>query len=240
MYSEDFTIRASEIDLSGKATLASLAGLMQEIAGNHASTLNFDITDLQKRNLTWVLHRLDIKMKEYPRWRDKITIETWPNAGDSLRAYRDYRILAEDGRLLGVALSYWMIINMETRRPSRIPKEILELRLGDYDHVLDIKKDRPRASDGSDLDKMFFVRKADLDMNGHVNNARYLEWITETLPEKNISAIKRADILFMKETGPGDEIVSHVVMSENGESDHRLLNRDDEVIVLARLEFFKE
>ncbi|MFN1834319.1 acyl-[acyl-carrier-protein] thioesterase [Balneola sp. MJW-20] len=237
IYRESFTIRASEVDLNGKATLASLAGLMQEIAGNHASTMNFDITDLHKQDLTWVLHRLDIRIDRYPEWREEIIIETWPNAGDALRAYRDYRIKSTDGEILGVALSYWMIINIKSRRPSRIPREILEIRLGEKDHVLEIKKDRPKPASGSDRHSTFRVRRADLDMNLHVNNARYLEWITETLAEKAATSIKRADIMFMKESGLGDQITSHMVRRPEQNSSHRLLNQDDEIIALAELNY---
>ena len=112
IYSEDFKIRASEVDTIGKITFSSICSLFQEVAGNHALLLNFDITDLQKRGWTWVLHRMDIKMNHFPKWRELITIETWPAAGDALRAYRNYRILDSKGNVLGVCLSYWMMINL--------------------------------------------------------------------------------------------------------------------------------
>lgn len=88
MYEEEFKIRASEVDSSRQASLPAICNLLQEVAGNHAHRLEFDITDLRKRKLTWVLHRLKIVMDRFPDWRETITIRTWPSGGDGLRAHR--------------------------------------------------------------------------------------------------------------------------------------------------------
>ncbi len=141
-YSELFKIRASEVNEEATATIPAICSLFQEVAGNHALTLNFDITQLHQQNLTWVLHRMNIKMNRYPKWREKVTIETWPAAGDALRAYRDYDIIDENKESIGSCLSYWMMINLKTRRPTRMPKEVLELRLENVDHVMEIKSNR--------------------------------------------------------------------------------------------------
>lgn len=233
-YRESFKIRASEVDQNGKVTLSSICALFQEVAGNHALKLNFDITQLSEQNLTWVLHRMDIKMDRYPKWRDKIIIETWPAAGDALRAYRDYRILDESGAEIGCCLSYWMMINLETRRPVRMPKKVHELRLEEIEHVLPVKKDRPSITDSFDEEKIFTVRQSDLDMNDHVNNSKYLEWMTECLAEKNVD-IQALDIVFLKETKYGDEVSSKVVFGDHSFSKHQLTNQNGKPVALAEI-----
>ena len=40
-----------------------------------------------------------------------------PAAGDSLRAYRNYRIVDTNNQEIGHCLSYWMAMNLNTRRP---------------------------------------------------------------------------------------------------------------------------
>jgi acyl-ACP thioesterase len=232
---EQFKIRASEVDLNGKATLPALCSLFQEVAGNHALMLNFDISQLHEQNLTWVLHRMDIKISRFPDWRETITIETWPAAGDALRAYRDYRILDENGTQIGCCLSYWMMMNLKTRRPTRMPKEVLELRLDEIEHVLPLKKDRPRPIKQTDVQKNFSVRRADLDMNKHVNNSKYLEWMLENLPEKTLTTINRVDIIFAKETYQDENIQAKVAFIEEATSKHHLINEKGETIALAEI-----
>ncbi|HCT54532.1 MAG TPA: acyl-[acyl-carrier-protein] thioesterase [Balneola sp.] len=233
IYSEQFEVRASEVDTSGKITLSSVCSLFQEVAGNHALLLNFDITDLHKQGLTWVLHRMDIKIHEYPKWRESITIETWPAAGDALRAYRNYRILNENGDEIAVCLSYWMMINMKTRRPTRMTQDILNTRLSDREHVLPINSSKIPKIEEPSSGKIIPVRRSDLDMNKHVNNARYLEWMEEPLNEGQIYRTNKVDIIFLRESVYGDTITSQIKAAEQASTFHQLKNQRDEIIALA-------
>jgi acyl-ACP thioesterase len=182
-YKESYTIRASETGPTGKTRVDSIANYLQEIAGNHASVLNFDVTDLQKNEMTWVLHQLHLKMERMPDWRESIEIETWPSSGDRLRAYRDFRITDSEHNEIGVALSYWVIMDMKSRRPVRIPQEIIDMQLPEGNHVLPL-------SSGATINQLksdalpFSVRRTDTDINRHANNVAYIRWLTESLPEE--------------------------------------------------------
>lgn len=173
-YKGSYTIRASETGPTGKARVDSIANYLQELAGNHASVLNFDVTDLQKKEMTWVLHQLHLKMERMPDWRESIEIVTWPSSGDRLRAYRDFRITDSDNNEIGVALSYWVIMDMKTRRPIRIPQEIIEMRLPEGNHVLPL-------NGGVSIQEIqteavsFSVRRTDTDINRHANNVAYID-----------------------------------------------------------------
>lgn len=232
-YQESFKIRASEVDPSGQATLTAICQLFQEVAGNHALELNFDISQLQEQNLTWVLHRMDIKIERFPKWRETITIETWPAAGDALRAYRNYRIMDKDGHQIGCCLSYWMMINLKSRRPTRMPKEILEMRLADKEHVLPIKNDRLKPFEEADHEVEIRVRTSDLDMNEHVNNARYVEWVLESLGETAQSDIRHIDIMFLQETGAHTSVYSQRSLTEDVHHVHQLKGQNGNILALA-------
>ncbi len=232
-HSQTFTVRASEVGAVEKITLPALCALFQEVAGNHAEMLHFGIPDLHKKKLTWVLHRMDIQVERYPQWQEEITIETWPAAGDKLRAYRNYRVLDEEGNQIAVCLSYWMMINIETRKPARMPKEVLELRLADAPQVLPVKKDRLSPFEDAEIAKKFMVRSSDLDINEHVNNTRLIAWVMETFESEKAYLVKNLDILFLKEAKLGDLITSEQKNDERQTFRHQLKNRDGEVIALA-------
>ncbi|MFY0684944.1 MAG: acyl-[acyl-carrier-protein] thioesterase [Balneola sp.] len=236
IYSENFKIRASEVDTLGRITMSAICSLFQEVAGNHALILNFDITDLHKKGLTWVLHRMDIKIDQFPRWRESITIETWPAAGDALRAYRNYRILDSEGNELGVCLSYWMMINMKSRRPTRMTEDILNTRLSDREHVLPVRSDKiPKVSEATS-EVQISVRRSDLDMNQHVNNARYVEWMEAPMNLGQISRVNKIDIVFLRESVAGDTIHSKIQSQKHDATIHQLENQHDEVIAQALFE----
>lgn len=203
-YEEQFKIRASEIDFEQKARMSAICNLLQEVAGNHARELEFDITDLHKNELTWVLHRLTVEMDRFPKWRETITIKTWPSSGDGLRAHRDFLILDRNQGVIGKSLSYWLILNIKNRRPVRIPKEIMELTPDNTEHVLPITEvDFPEIATSTYKQK-YKVRKTDLDLNEHVNNVHYVNWALSALPEE--TDINKMDISFLGEAILGDTV----------------------------------
>lgn len=232
-HKEDFQIRASEVDPNGRMTLAAVCTLFQEVAGNNAKALNFDITDLKDQNMTWVLHRMDIDIRKYPKWREDITIETWPAAGDALRAYRNYRVLDKEGKELICCLSYWMMINLDTRRPIRIPKEVLEARLPDKEHVMEVKRERLNPIEEVHHKTTVHVRRSDHDMNNHVNNTRYVEWMMECLSLEEEEQIHKLDVIYARESNKGDVITASVQKSES-EFNFQLTNQDGTTIALGK------
>ncbi|MCW9706830.1 acyl-[acyl-carrier-protein] thioesterase [Fodinibius salsisoli] len=231
-FEEQFKIRASEIGPNQKATLPAICNLLQEIAGNHARQLSFDITDLRKEQLTWVLHQLHVKIDRFPEWRETVTIKTWPSGGDGIRAYRDFLILDEKKHVIGSSLSYWLILDLTSRRPHRIPKKILDRVPDDTEHVLPITKEKFPELHDIHATRQFNVRKTDLDLNNHVNNVRYIEWALSNLAEEeNISEI---NIKFIAESLFNDSVIAKSGVAETVEDDakiHELVRKRDEKLL---------
>jgi acyl-ACP thioesterase len=228
-FQEEFKIRATEIDFDQKATLPAICNLLQEVAGNHAQELQFDITDLQQDKLTWVLHRLCVKMYRYPDWRETITIQTWPSSGDGLRAYRDFLILDSDENIIGKSLSYWLMMNIESRRPTRIPQKILDMAPTNIEHVLPVTDGNFKDIKNPDATQCFDVRKTDLDLNRHVNNVRFIEWALSCVPENE--TVSEIDIKFMAESVFGDTALAEIKNNPDGGFYHQIERVSDEKIL---------
>jgi acyl-ACP thioesterase len=125
-----------------------------------------------------------------------------------------------------------MMIDLKTRRPTRMPKEVLDMRLSDLKHVMPIKSDRLKPFEGADITKKFVVRKSDLDMNEHVNNARLIECLMETYDKDKAYLVKNTDIMFMQESLAGDIITSE--RSKRSKTNlHQLKNQDGKILALA-------
>lgn len=233
IFHEQFKIRSSEVNPRGEAKLQSVCDLLQETAGNHALQLNFDLSHLQEKNLTWILHRLQVKIETFPSWREHITVETWPSGGDQLRAYRDFRLLEEDGTELGVALSHWLMLDIDTRKPVRMPDEILDLAPDDVEHVIPIPKNCLKKVQDYSIQKAFAVRYGDLDLNRHVNNVRYIEWMMEVLEDPG--RVTDIDIEFHAECGRGDKILSAAEPQDEGTTYHKIARtRDQKLLAVGR------
>ena len=230
LFEEQFKIRASEVGTDQMASLPAVCNLLQETAGNHAHQLQLDITDLQQQKLTWVLHRLQVEVDRYPEWRETVTIRTWPSGGDGLRAHRDFLILDTNEQIIGRSLSHWLILDMESRRPNRIPKEILDRAPENREHVLPVEKGDFTEVTNPDSSHAFRVRKTDLDLNRHVNNVRYIEWMEACLP--NNADLKNMDIKFTGEAVLDDRIMAS--SRNDGQRYHLHVQRSTDRKVLAK------
>ncbi|MDP2697323.1 acyl-[acyl-carrier-protein] thioesterase [Thalassospira sp.] len=174
----DYRVRYSEITANGKATLPALADYMQDAAGWGAKRIGLAYDDTVDQGVAWVLARMVINVRDYPDNGDIITVETWPSGITRRAATRDFRLCDATGRIIAVAQSFWALFDLDTRRAARWP-DWLMARLPDppgpklIDPAL-----HPALAPGPlpDCDTLK-ARPSDLDIYGHVNNVRLMQWI---------------------------------------------------------------
>lgn len=228
VWSEPFTVHTYEVDAGGRASIQSLCAFLQEAAGRNAEALGVTVPQLMEHGLTWVLSRLLVRVHEYPRWWDKLVIETWPSGFHRLFALREWRIFRRD-ELLGEATSAWLMVQVDSRRPirpdshgdwaSRVhPERAIGLTLEKLPEAA------PTDLEGASLDSPdtyegeFAVRYRDLDMNGHANNISYLDWFLEILPLpfREQHTVRELELNFLAEVGAGEGVRSRALARAAG------------------------
>lgn len=231
-HQDSITIQSYEAGPDGAVAMPQIANYFQESAGRHAHRLDLDISDLQEKGATWVLYRMHIKIDHFPRRWEEVTVNTWPSSGDGVRAFRDYELKNKSGDQLGVGVSQWMILNTSTRRPMRMPRHIVDLNIGVKNHLLPVDKKSFPDIDRTDHETSVSVSLYDIDMNHHVNNVRYIEWMTGYLPESLIGETKcrEISIQYHKEAVAGHTV--QVIAKDLGNRTllHNILNPDDELL----------
>ncbi|PNH04637.1 Oleoyl-acyl carrier protein thioesterase 2, chloroplastic [Tetrabaena socialis] len=107
-FSEEHRIRGYEVNPSQEATIVTVANLLQEAAGNHAVGM-WGRTDEgfaslpNMKDLIFVMTRLQVRMYEYPKWGDIVSVETYFTEEGRLAFRRDWKLVhAATGKLLGV------------------------------------------------------------------------------------------------------------------------------------------
>lgn len=239
VFTREFSISSFDLNPKGQARLTSMANFFQEVAYHHASELGLGFDDMKRKETTWVLSRMRIHMKRYPVWNERIRLETWPSGAERLFALRDFRVLDMQGEIIGMASTAWLILDIDTHRLIR-PKEMMEqFKL----IVQDIQMfDRPLAKitlpGESSFLKQHQVAFSDLDIVGHVNNVRYMEWCIDaaTTVTNAEQDIREFEINFNHEALLGDHISIAVCEHSGGES-YFLASResDGKEIISARL-----
>ena len=204
-----FRVRHPDVGANGLLRPDVLFDYMQELAGDHAEELGFGYNALKEKNLTWILSRLCLSMDRFPAYGEEIQIQTWPSGVDSLFATREFVFKSSkdahsEPETVARASSCWLVFHTERMRPVRVSS--LGVDLSAY-------SDMPRFFPG--LGKMVRqevshpltvrVMETMIDLNEHVNNARYIglvyDWLADRLGK--IPQIKSLHVNYVAATQRG-------------------------------------
>jgi acyl-ACP thioesterase len=203
---ETLPIRFGHVDRSDRLTVFSTFDLFQEAAISHAADLGVGRDDLARTGQLWVLSRMTVLMERRPRYGETVTVRSWPLGADRLFAVRDYDIRDKGDNPVVRARSGWLVLDVEKRRPLRIQQVVEPLSPNTGIHAL--------PGGAGSLDSPHDMVKAgerravfsDIDYNGHVNNARYIQWIQD-LVEPDVlenADMLRLDINYLGEVKHGE------------------------------------
>lgn len=208
IWQETFPVRFGNIDRSDRLTLASTFDFFQEVAISHAEDLGVGRDALARTRQAWVLSRMSVVLERRPKLGETITVRSWPRGSDRLFAVRDYDIRDGSDRPIVRGRSGWIILDIDKRRPLRVQQLIENLPLNEG---LDAFSAGAAGLDARDnLSKTGERRAAysDIDYNGHVNNARYVQWIQDIVEPEILEKAGhiRLDINYVSEIKPGELI----------------------------------
>ena len=209
-HTENLTIKCYETDIKSNLTPFAFMNLAQEMANTHAAMISFGYDDLISNNLTWVLSRVRIKFLNTPKWRDQVTFESWHKGNDGLFAMRDFLMCDPLGNPMIVATSYWLIINIESRRIQRtdhVPG-YSESKAVNPRNAMEERCEKITPPEEIELHHEHTIQYSDLDVVGHTNNAKYLEWAVNCIDFATIleKEPKEIELNFNLESKLGEKI----------------------------------
>lgn len=179
IYRKPYTVSTTMTDAFGRLSLSRLMGMVQEAAVDHSNLLGTGREDLLKKGLFWAVIRHKVQITRLPRLGESVTLETWPMPTTRTAYPRAAVALDEQGRELFRSVSLWVLMNPDSRAmilPGKSGVTVEGLLRGTELSV-------PGSIIPGDMDQTEkrAVRFSELDMNGHMNNCRYLDWAADLL-----------------------------------------------------------
>ena len=180
-YTETFTLQTRDCDLKGTWRLSAILEAMQEAAGTHSMLLGCGRDELLKKNIVWVLSRSELHMSRYPRAGEKITLHTFPMPNRICFFPRYYIFTDARGEMIGKAGTLWLLLDLETRKMLP-PGDIARLIPDNRDLAVPMNLPATVGNlQGEEFVSEYMPVYTDLDVNGHVNNTRYADWLCNAL-----------------------------------------------------------
>ena len=235
MLKEKFVVNSNDIDGNLEIKLSSLTRYMQQVATDNACDIGFGHKQLSKERHMWVIIRMQMHINRLPKLDEEFYISTHPGDSKAFLYFRHFEVYDVHNKLLAVASSSWVVLNYDTRKvvirpfdkpiPSETNKDDIPLPekvVGQAPNLVDSRK----------------ARYSEVDMNGHINNTRYVDYIqdmhdTAFFKENRISKIL---INFEKEIKEGDQIS----LFSNNDSPEVIVGKvNDQISFAAQLEYVK-
>jgi len=231
-YTEEFLVRMDEVNESRECTTETMIKLLQETAVNHALAMwgrngHGIATDpsMAEANLVFALAKLQVQVTgAYPAWGDVVRIVTWFDTESRITGRRDWSIYnVTTGQFIGGATSLWVVVNYKTRKLSRLPEGLKKrfdfFSLGD-ERALQagnrLKCKLPPMSEEGVCrvnpvsTPVRSAGRSDEDLNGHVNNTKFAEWVMDGVPDDIYRTMRCCDIEieYRAEGRRGDRVFS--------------------------------
>ena len=209
------TVRCSQIGEDGMMRNSALVDFLQDCSLKHLENEPVMAPYFKQTGCIMFLISRQLDIIKKPKLDDSVTIKTWCYELNKLYGFRNTVIYGEDGEILVKSIAGGCFINSQTMRTMKVPQETidrvkLEAKLEDIEYTsrkITLPDCEPQVFEPVKINRCF------IDMNRHVNNARYLDITDEFLPDD--AQIKRIRCEYKLPVQRNSIVIPNVYTSDN-------------------------
>ncbi|MCR4436071.1 MAG: thioesterase [Clostridiales bacterium] len=208
-YSHPYQIMACDVDFMKKLKLSAAFNYFQEIAGLHADNLGIGFNRIYREfGVAWVLMRMRVDIERYPVWEEEVTIETWPQLPRKYDFDRDYIVRDAEGKAIMRAVSTWVIVDVATREIKKSEVIAIDYPPITVERAIECTLGKIKPQGQPQIAYKRVIGCSDIDMNGHINNSKYVDFIMDCFSVEDLKkySAKSIQVNYLKESFPGDTI----------------------------------
>lgn len=236
IWQNNYTLRAGDFDCFDRIKPSAVLDLFQDVAGQHAEELGVGFSAMLEKNYLWVLTRVKFKILSQPQRYQKVTVKTWPLEPNRLNYRREYSIKDQNGNLIIVGSSEWVVVHSKERRFLSVP----DLYSFDDGFCEERSFDGKigKIHDFEVIGEPYTITPAfcEIDINGHVNNTKYADFFLDALTPVKNDCITDFQIDYKKEVLNGTELKIYCQKDEKT-AVSKGINPDGQIAFLCKADF---
>lgn len=202
--SQYITVECQESDYKGNYRISALLSKLSDLATKNAIEVGIWRPELANK-YGFVLTKETVVLKRPIKIDEKIKLNTRAAECKRIQFTRNYWIEDQQGNEIGAVYSLWTLIDLEKRRITKPDKAgIIMPEIKPYNYTIEEYHEIEK-----DLELNYVMERpvlySDVDVNQHMNNSRYLEWVFDALPFAlfDDKYFKEISIAYKKEMSSG-------------------------------------
>lgn len=206
VYSTHRKLLADDVTMYRDLRLSVLMRWLQEISIAHTEALGAGRAKTLDKGALWVVCRVRLEIENLPCYDETVTLSSW--AGDTMRVLfpRYYEMTDESGTPLVRASAVWLLMDAKKRKmvfPENYDVVVPGIRTG-----REIPLSFGVSLGEQEKTKRFKVAYSQVDINGHMNNAKYLDCMEDVLGKDFLDThmLKTLEIEFKSEIKYGASV----------------------------------
>lgn len=179
------TVESFDVQPNGNIKISSLLRYFQKAAGDDVNKTDLNYNNLSSHNIAFVITKMSLKILDDIKLYDELSIISHPRKTKGVTFPRDF-IVKRNDIIVALASSNWVLLDLVKRsilRPSAID-DIGYLPPSDED-LFEFDDIRLIIDDNSlqrtDVRRVCF---SNLDMNNHLNNTYYSDFVFDNIDPK--------------------------------------------------------
>lgn len=207
MYETDRKIYCSQMREGGVVGNSGLIDLLQDISDLHLMNHPVLAPFFRETGSVMFLTNRQVDIVRRPAYGEHVHTKTWTYELNRMYGFRNTVILGEKGDICVKSIAGGAFMDLKNGRPMRVSADLIA-QVRTYEKLdmeyLPRKIELPDKSPA--ITCQVLVRRCDIDMYDHVNNARYLD-ITDELVD-DCCAAKRLRVEYKHPVRRGDIVIA--------------------------------
>jgi acyl-ACP thioesterase len=206
IYTQKFSVRETDVDFAGNIRPSALLRCAEEIATAHVAYLGMDDAFFRRNHAAWLVGKQSLEFYRVPRKGEEITLITIPEQSRGGATKRVTVVQDAAAQTIAMVDSRWIFIDTDKKQIIRHPTEEMNAQWNEQVEEA-LPQTMPKTTellDGGTRRAVYSI----CDINGHINNACYLDLACDVLPLEELRAhpMKRASLRYHREVPMGAEM----------------------------------
>jgi acyl-ACP thioesterase len=224
-YTMALQVRSYEVGRDGRIGLGSVLRYLEYVATEASTARGFDWRWYEAHGSAWVVRDMRLRLGLLPGIGERLELATWLSSWGRVQAYREYAVWEpESGHLLVRGQARWAYVDRVRGTPLRIHDELL-VRFGVPGHPMRaaMLPVAAAAPDSTTRTLDLTARTYETDINQHINNTVYADWLSEGLAAARAPGLpwqlRATHITYARPALPGEAIrveTSHALHGSRG------------------------